>query len=78
MVLVFCTSHNGDINLHKSSSKYLKQFSRYRADTYITEITIPNVQSTIAPKVGLVELWFLVCVPQRIIVYICVKFYQNI
>ena len=69
MVLVFCTSHNGDINLHKSSRKYLKQFSSYRADTYITEITIPNVQRTIAPKVGLVELWFLDFATNRIMLY---------
>ena len=43
MVLVFCTSHHVDIHLHKVSRKYLEQFSSYRADTYITEITIFNV-----------------------------------
>ena len=52
MVLVFCTSYHGDKNLHKVSRKYRKQFSSYRVDTIITEITIFNVQSTIIPKVG--------------------------
>ena len=32
------------IHLHKVSKNISKQFSSYRADTYITEITIFNVQ----------------------------------
>ena len=46
------TSYHGDIHLHNVSRKYLKQFSSYRADTYITDITIFNVQRAITPKVG--------------------------
>ena len=52
MVLVFCTLYHGDIPLHKISSKYLKRFSSNRADTYIKENTIFNVQRAITPKVG--------------------------
>ena len=52
MVLVFCTSYHGDIQLHEVSQKYLKQFSSNGVDTYITEITIVNVQRVITPKVG--------------------------
>ena len=40
------------IDLLKVSRKYLKQFSSNRADTYITDITIFNVQRAITPKVG--------------------------
>ena len=40
MVLVFCQSYHDDIHLHKVSRKYLKQFSSYRVDIYITEMTI--------------------------------------
>ena len=78
MVLVFCTSHHGDIHLHKVSRKYLKQFSSYRVDTYITEITIFNVQRVITPKVGKAEVWFMCSAPYLMMLYICVKFYQNI
>ena len=40
------------LHLQKVSRNYLKQFSSYRADTYIPEITIFNVQSAIIPKAG--------------------------
>ena len=75
MILVFCTSYHGDIHLHKVSRKYLKQFSSYRADT---EITIFNVQRAITPKVGLAEVRFVCSALGPIMLYICVKFYQNI
>ena len=39
-------------HLNKVLRKYLKQSSSYRADTYITEITIFNIQGAINPKVG--------------------------
>ena len=50
MVLVFCTSYHDDIHLHKVSRKYLKQFSSYKVDIYITEITIFNIQKAIILK----------------------------
>ena len=55
MFFVFFTSYHGDIHLHKISRKYLKQFSSYRVDTYITETTTFNVQRVINSKVGLAE-----------------------
>ena len=74
---MFCTSYHGDIDLHKVSRKYLKQFSSYRADTYIKEITIFNVQRAITPKVDLVELGFVCSAPFLVMLYIYMKFYQN-
>ena len=78
MGLVFCTSYYCDIHLHKVSRKYLKQFSSYRADKYIKEISIFNVQRVITLKVGYAELAFLCSAPCLIMLYICVKFYENI
>ena len=66
------------LHLQNVSRNYLKQFSSYRADTYIPEITIFNVQSTIIPKAGVQQLLFLCSALCLIMLYICMKFYQNI
>ena len=79
MVLVFCTTYHGDLHLHKVSSKYLKQFSSNRADTYITEITVFNVQRAISKgRLSRAEVVFLCSAPRLMMLYIFVNFCQNI
>ena len=65
------SAHHGDVHLHKVSRKYLKQFSSYRGDTYITGITIfkgHNSKRRLSRGTA----------PCLMMFYICVKFYQNI
>ena len=77
MVLVFRTLYHGDIHLHKDSRKYLKQFSNYRADTYITEITIFNVQRAITPKNMLIRVRVLMfCTLSHDALHLC-EFLSN-
>ena len=37
-----------------------------------------NVQRAITPKVGKPELWFMFSASRLIVIYICVKFHENI
>ena len=71
MALVFCTLYHGDIHLHKVSRKYIKQFSSNRADTYIREITIFNVQMAITPvRLSRVEV-LMFCTSSHDALYLC-------
>ena len=44
----------------------------------MTEITIYNVQRVASPKAGNSELWFLCSAYHIMVIYICVKFQENI
>ena len=41
-------------------------------------ITIYNIQRAVTPKAGNLELWFLCSAHHIIVVYICIKFQENI
>ena len=45
---------------------------------YITKITIFKVQRAVTLKVDKTELWFLCSAPRLMMLYICLKFHQNI
>ena len=60
----------------KASRKSLKPFSSYRK--YMIWITIDNVQRAVTPKVGKSELWFLYFANCIMVIYICIKFQENI
>ena len=69
MVLVFCPSYYDALHLYEISQKYLKRFFRYRADTCVRAII---------NKVCKPELWFLCSAHPIIVLYICMKFLENI
>ena len=66
------------IYIYIKFQEYLKQFSSYNGQKYITEITIFKVQKAITQKVGQPVLQFLCSAPRLMMLYICVKFHQNI
>ena len=44
----------------------------------MTGITIYKVQRAVTPKVGNSELWFLCSAHHIMVIYICIKFRENI
>ena len=44
----------------------------------MTGITIYNVQRVVTPKSGISELWFLCSAHYIMVIYICIKFQENI
>ena len=44
----------------------------------MTGITIYNVQRVVTPKAGNSELWFLCSAYHIMVIYICIKFQENI
>ena len=44
----------------------------------MVEMAMFNVQRTITPKVGKPELWFMFSTHHLIVLYICMKFSENI
>ena len=41
-------------------------------------ITVYNVQRVVTPKAGYSELWFLCSAHHIMVIYICIKFQENI
>ena len=69
MVLAFCTFYYCALHFHEIARRYLKLFLRYRADTSVWAIIY---------KVCNPELWFLCFAHSIIVLYICMKFHENI
>ena len=44
----------------------------------MTGITIYNVQRVVTPKAGNLELWFLCSAHHIMMIYICIKFQENV
>ena len=44
----------------------------------MTGVTISNVQRVVTPKSGTSELWFLCSAHHIMVIYICIKFQENI
>ena len=53
-------------------------FNLQSRQEYMAEMAMFNVQRTITPKVSKPELWFMCSAHQLIVLYICVKFGENI
>ena len=69
MGLVFCISFYCALHLYEISRKYRKRFLRYRADTSVWAII---------NKICNPELKFLCSAHPIIVLYICMKFHENI
>ena len=79
MVLVFYMSSYVALHFCKASRKSLKPFQVIeRAHKYMNRITICNVQRAVTPKAGNSELWFLCSAHHIMVIYICIKFQENI
>ena len=70
MVIIVCTSSDDALYFCEVSWKYLEWFSH--------EITIVKFQREITPKIYRQELQFLSCAHQLIMLYISMKFHENI
>ena len=71
-----CSTYYVPLHFWKASRKSLKPFSSCRKDR--TWITIDNVQRAVTPKAGKSELQFLCFASCIMMIYICIKFQENI
>ena len=78
MVFMFYTLSHSTSHLWDVSLKYLEQFSTYSGHKYTVEMAMFNVQRSMAPKVCKPELRFMCSACRLIVLYICVKFRENI
>ena len=53
-------------------------FKLQKGHKYMTGITNYNVQRALTPKAGNRELWFLCSAHHIMVIYICIKFQENI
>ena len=79
MVLVFYMSSYVALHFLKSFKKISETiFKLKKGNMYMTRTPIYNVQRVLTPKAGYSELWFLCSAHHIVVIYICVKFQENI
>ena len=78
-VLVFCMFSYGALHIWKFHENILKTvFNLQSGHNYMVEIAMFNVQRAITPKEGNPELWFMCSTHCLLVLYIDVKFRENV
>ena len=78
MVLAFCMSSNVDWYLYEVSWWYLERFLSSERTRPYRKIYYFQFQRAITPKICNPELRFLCSAHHLMLLYICIKFYENI
>ena len=76
---MFYTSSHSALHLCEVSCKYLAGISALLSGhKYMVEIAMFSVQRAVTPKVGIPDLRFICSAHRLIVLYICIKFGENI